>query len=314
MALIAVSAGRRDDSALCCEHPLMGVVAGADAGRLADGRSVVIVVRLQPLVEGILGVHSQAGEGGALLPGVAVLAILTVCDGRQGDAVDGRVGLRRCGGSRLVGLVHRNREAAGCRLMVRCGSLEIDRSGVRNGGETRHIAILTILRQAIGEGDGLVVGHRGGSGDLRGLGAAGVGHRAGLRHADVGHRRFRNRILHAGGSRANRDAGGVGAGVGGGGSQRRPALPVDDGRGIDAVNAAGNGGIGALAGFAVGGQCRRVDGQRSGQGRAVAAVGVAAGGGDGGAGSLEAPLVVVIGGGKRSGFAGGGGVVVPGRL
>ena len=138
MPAVAVAAGCRDDSAARLIAPIVDVVVGADGRGLAGGRGVVVGVARDALIEHVLGAHRQAGEGRARLPVCAILAVFAVRDRRQRNAVDGRAGLRRRGGGRLIGLVDRHSHIHVGRGVVVIISGEVCLEGRRRGNDISH--------------------------------------------------------------------------------------------------------------------------------------------------------------------------------
>ena len=109
----------------------MGVVVGLDYGAAAGG-GIVVGRLLQPLIEGVLLVHLQAGELRAVLPGFPVLAVLTAGHRSQRHAVDGRT---RLGGRGRGGLAALGDGEARCRrgiafVVIRCSDHSVHIIGI----------------------------------------------------------------------------------------------------------------------------------------------------------------------------------------
>ena len=165
----------------------------SNAGR----RSIVVRGLLDALIEGILRVLCKTGEGLALLPRRTIHAVFTAFYCRKLDHVRTGCIQSRRGRGGLIGLVHRDREAACRRVMVRCARLEVDCSRIRNVGECRHCAILTVLSQAVSKCYRLVIHRRCGSCNLRRLRVAVICQRSVLFYADIGQCRIFDLVLNA---------------------------------------------------------------------------------------------------------------------
>ena len=262
------------------------VIPGGEAAALGNGVGSGVLARSASQRAGqCVAAHKTAGAVGQRGVGLAVGLAL-----RLGGHGDGGFGDRKVGRGLAAVIVVGFGNGGFHRVIARVGR--------NRGGE---------VRAALGR---VAVAHRAAAGI-----AADTGRPGRLAVGPAGDADVRvdtclaDAVRHAGGGVAQRDAGGIVTRVGGGGGQGIRALLVDDARRRYAVDAAGDGGLGALA-VAVDAMRRGIDRHCGGGAAVMPAVGVAAGGRDGRAEGFIAPVVGVAQGPDDRPWAGEGSVVV----